>query len=87
MKQDLTICHLPKTCILHIMTQTSRKGKNGKKIHNVITKHKKLSMSTLLSDTVNFKTNSITRDREISHNNDKMFNASGRYKYLIYECA
>lgn len=31
MKQDLTICHLPKTRTLRIMTQTSRKGKNGKK--------------------------------------------------------
>lgn len=36
-----------------------------KKLYNANTKHKKLCVTILTSDTVDFKTNSITRDRHL----------------------
>lgn len=65
MRQDLTIWHLQKNALYMITAQIGGNRKNEKKLYNANTKHKKLCVTILTSDTVDFKTNSITRDRHL----------------------
>lgn len=41
-------------------------------------------MTILISDTVDFKTNSITRDGEISHNNNRKFSMHQEDIKILY---
>lgn len=63
-QQDLTICSLQET---HLKFKSTNifKVKGQKKIHHAHRNHKKTERAILISDSIDFKTKKITKDKEV----------------------
>ena len=84
-KQDPYVCCLQET---HLKTgYTYRlKVKGWKKIFNANRDQKKAGVAILISDKVNFKINTVKRDKKSTLHNDQRINTRRRYNNYKYIC-